>query len=179
MPKMFLVAGLIIGFSSVARADMVEVKGKGILNGKVLSQSAGEMKFKDAAGAVHVFSKTDVLYADISSGTGEEDKPVAQKIRGAMNKFLQWVRRISGEYKKFTQRTTDEVLKKMSKPLDRSRVNAKTDSLSVALDQASQASAAMTRKNLQIAAALKQQEDANFPGSTGSDRRKGRFTSLN
>jgi len=175
--KMLLTAGFLFLSACSAWADMIEVKGKGIMNGKVLSEDQNEVKFKDSTGTVHAFSKADILYSDISSGPVEDGTPVAQRIRLASLEFLRWIKNLPKEYKKITERTTGKLVGKMSKPIDRKAANAKSDSLAAAMDQASRASVALSKKNLEINQALKKSND-DFIKEAGENSGKGRFTSL-
>lgn len=172
-----LTAGFLFLNACAAWADMIEVKGKGAMNGKILSEDQEEVKFKDAAGDVHVFPKADVLYSDASFGPIESDAPVAQKVRSAALEFLRWVKNLPKEYERVTKRTTGKLVGKMSKPINRSAVNAKSDSLATAMDRASNAAVALSKKNLKINQELKKRND-DFIKETGEDSRKGRFTSL-
>ena len=175
--KILLTVGFLIWASSAVRADMIEVKGKGALNGKVISQSEAQIVFKDNENNLQTFSKQDVLYMDAASAEFGE-VPVAQKIRLSALEFLKWVKRLPEEYKKLTERYTNKFLKNMSKPLDRSGANAKASALAAVTDKASRAAEALSKKNLRIDQELKKNKQETFALGGAKDRRKGRFTSL-
>ena len=57
----WLLLGAVLLYTD-ARADMLEVKNKGFLNGTIVSETDTQIKLKDADGNVQTFSKKDVTY---------------------------------------------------------------------------------------------------------------------
>ncbi len=166
-------------FSSYAYADMIEVKNKGILNGTVISQDSNQMIFKDATGVTHTFPKIDILYSDVTAGgNGAGKSTVAQKISAFGRKAWEKMTDLFAAYKRTTARVTNKAVGGLSKPLDRSRVNERSSALSKVMDNASKAAAAASKKNRQINAELKRNEEESFGSSQSSKHRKKRFVSL-
>lgn len=133
-----------------AYADMVEVKGKGVLNGKVVSQDARELHFLDARGQMQVFPAADVQFVDIQADRpARKEKPALFK--GLGDKMARTWRRFAkqmGRWKRSTEKATQGAMSGLSQPLDRSRADAKAESLSKAMDEASRAAAGMNKKVL-------------------------------
>ena len=80
------IVGLMLGMVLVcpaAQADIVEIRGKGIMNGKIVSQDAKQMTFKDASsGLSATYAKKDVLYSEVEKevSTTEQIKKSAEAV---------------------------------------------------------------------------------------------------
>jgi hypothetical protein len=59
-----LILPLVLLCVSGARADFLEVKNKGIMNGTIISETDKEVKLKDADGNIQTFARSDVLYVE-------------------------------------------------------------------------------------------------------------------
>jgi hypothetical protein len=162
-------------FPAVLRADVIEVKGEGILNGKVLSRNEKEVKFRDSKGKQHLYPAQDVLYmdADLSS-----EKPLSEKVKQKAAELLKVVKKAPESIKKTTDDLTEKFIGVAGKPLDRSVANNKSAQLAKAMDDANGASAASISKvstfNKEV---LRQQNEAKDSASQHTES-KGRFTSL-
>ena len=165
-------------FQPVVRADMIEVKNEGILNGKVLSNDDKQVRFKDSRGKEHQYAKEDVLYLDTDVNVNV-DMSFFEKVQKKAAEILKAVRTVPKAVKKTTDGMTEKFIGEVGKPLDRSAANAKSAALASALDQASQASAASTSKMMAFNKEVyRQRNEARESAPSSSDEKKGRFTSL-
>ncbi len=157
---------------TIAHADMIETKRDGVINGKILSENNQELKFKDAKGQMRVFKKQDVIFQ-------EKEKDAGPKaMNQTVEKAKEWLKNAPKNVKKTTDQLTEKFIGKMSKPLNRSAANAKSDALNRTMEEASQASTALAKKNMQANAEINRQKSEAF-GSSSSEEKKGRFASLN
>lgn len=156
-------------FIGVARADMIETKNDGVLNGKVLSDNGQELSFKDAKGRTRVFKKNDVLYIE------KEDS--SKKIKQWARQAWGWLKNLPKTARKTSDQLTKKFVGKMSQPLNRSSANAKSAALARTMDDASQATTAMAKKTMKVNAEIARQEKEGFGGFSAAPK-KGRFASL-
>ena len=131
----FVLACLIAG-STVSYADMIEIRNRGFLNGKILSQDPNEVKFEDSKKNVITVPKSDVLFLEV-----QKDAPVVErpKPRPApwSKKIQRWKDRAGRFYhdaRRAIQRRTERVVNFIQTPLDRSGVDAKTDEFAKSMD---------------------------------------------
>ena len=88
------------------------------------------------------------------------------------------IEKVIKDSQRYCEKLTDKYVQKV-KPLDRSRANAKSDSLAKAMDEAGQAASALSKKNLTINSEIKRQSGAwGSNEHKDSDSKKGRFSSL-
>ena len=160
-----MILAVLVCATDVAVADMLEVKGKGFLNGKVLEQNDEEIHFKDGKGNVQVFAKADVTYLEL-----QEDKPVSVHLSNDLKEKAEQALKVVAKAPKLLKEKTDELTKNIvgsaSKPLDRSGVDAKSGALASALEEASQASAAVNKKILKVNQEIRTQEQEGFGDSS-------------
>ncbi len=163
--------GFMIGFFCVtlAKADMLETRKEGILNGKILSENDHEVHFKDAKGRTLVIKKKDVLFVDKENSS--------KAIRQTTQKVLEFLKHVPGNIKKYTDQLTEKFIKKVSSPLNRSGANAKMEALSRSMDETSRASTALAKKNMKVNSEITQQTKESY-GDSSSNKKKGRFSSL-
>lgn len=103
--------------ATAAQADMVEVKGKGILNGEVLSQDDKQMQFKDAKGKTHVFAKKDVLFVELDKNdTGSSTSVSTWKNKAS--RALASAKSGAKKVGRSVSQTTKKVTGAISQPLD-------------------------------------------------------------
>ena len=121
--KRWIALGLTAGFfgAALAWADMVETKKDGILNGKILSESDQEIQFKGSSGQTRVFKKKDVLFM--------EKQDDSKTMKQFFQKALEILKNAPQKIKKMTDQWTKKFIGAVSKPLDRSAANAKSDEL--------------------------------------------------
>ena len=168
---------LLAFWQAVACADMIEVKKDGIMNGKVVSENKEELQFKDAKGNTRTYKKEDVLYLE-----KEEEKPLAEKIKQQATQALREAKKVPEKIKETSDGLTKQLAGGLSAPLDRGAADAKSDALSSAMDEASRATVALSKKNMAINQEIKEQTDylngTSGSSGSGSDSKKGRFESL-
>ncbi len=153
-----------------ARADIVEIRGEGYVNGEIVSQDDKEVQFKDNKGKLRVLSKKDVLYLE------KEDKARAVKNKAA--DAWDALKKAPENIKKKTDALTGKMTGAV-KPVDRSAANRKADALAKSMDQASEAAAALNKKNLAVSSEIRRQrQEAEGVASSASSQKKGRFASL-
>ena len=171
--KRWMALGLLSGFfcATVSWADMIETRKEGILNGKIMSENDREVHFKNAKGQTMVFKRSDVLFED------KED--ISKKTKQAAQKFWEWLKNLPKAMRKGSDQWTDKFIGTVGAPLDRSGANAKSDQLAKAMDDASQASAVMTKKVAAANAEIARQKSEAFGSAQSSTEKKGHFTSLN
>ena len=114
-----------------ARADMIEIKGRGVLNGKIVSQNDKEVHFEDSAKNVFVVPKGDVLFLE-----AQTDTPVIAR-KASLNAFSKggWMPDMAvwrdkaehyyGAAKRFVMEKTKGVRNIITAPLDRKEADAK------------------------------------------------------
>ena len=171
----FLVSGLWSLVSVPAsRADMIETKKEGIMNGKVVSESVSEVNFKDAGGNTHLVQKKDVLYME-----KEEEKTTVQKIKDKAADVLTKAKEVREAIMGRSEYLTKKYIGAAGAPLDRSKANAKADKLSHLMDEASLASVSMAKKNMDANREMRRQSDDRATSKLDADEsKKGRFAAL-
>ena len=175
-----LAAGAVLA-AVTAHADMIELKSKGFLNGEVVSQDDREVHFKDASGKTGVYPKAEIVYMQIDkSDTGKKSDVLLKRLKVKIEQALEAVKKMPQALKHFTDAKTHKFLDAAGKPLDRSAVNAKSDALAKAMDEASQTSATLSKKNLTVNSELKKQKEYMDDqwGSGKKGQKSGRFSSL-
>jgi len=126
-----------------ARADMIEIKGRGVLNGKILSQDDKEVHFEDSAKNLFVVPKADVLFLE-----AQTDAPVtAQKAfkkgsskHGWKPDVTEWRDRAEHYFyvtKRFVMDKTKGVRDFITAPLDRSEADVKAKELADSMGELS------------------------------------------
>ena len=122
---------LAICIPRTAYADILEVKGEGFVNGKIVSENDREVTFKNSAGQVRVLKRSDILFVE------KEDENIFKKdfkfdstnIQRLYYKTLRMFEQLWEKLRRFTDKLTKQLIQTASKPLDRSRVNARVASL--------------------------------------------------
>ena len=170
--RRWVALGLLSGFfcTASAQADMIETKKDGILNGKILSENGQEVRFQNAKGKTLIFKKTDILFED------KED--IAKKSKQMAQKVWDWLKNLPKMIRKRSDQLTEKFIGTVGAPLDRSGANAKADQLNRAMDDANQASAAMTKKAAAANAEIARQKNESFGSAQSSTEKKGHFASL-
>ena len=170
----------LMGVQTAVRADMIETKKEGILNGRILSKDDKQVRFRDAKGKEHQYAKADVLYMDVDAGSAAvADKPLTEQMKIKAAKLLEAAKKAPAAIKKGTDDLTEKFIGQVGQPLDRSAANAKSEALAKAMDQAGQSSAAMTGKvNVANKEFYRQQNEARDAAASSSGGKKGRFSSL-
>ena len=137
MPRTILVCCLgLCFFSGASRADMIEIKDKGVINGKVLSQDKKEVHFEDTRGNQFVVPKENVLYldtmkdalpSDVSGGKGSKGKSfdLAETWDRCKDSTVYYFQKT----KNFIQNKARPLTDWLSKPLDRSAADGKSKKL--------------------------------------------------
>lgn len=89
--KPVLMLSMVLGVlvPSAAYADMIEIKGKGFLNGTIVSQDADHVVFKDSKGGTH-----DVRMKDVTFLERQTEKPKAAKLA---DKAAHWFKKTNVE----------------------------------------------------------------------------------
>ena len=125
---------VVILFSAlgVSQADMIEVKGKGFLNGQVVSEEGGTVNFLDANGETHVLDRSDILLWEKESGSTLVSGVHDAKKKGLPFQFEPevWKNKAEREYKKWMnvlEKKTRKAREFISKPLDRSGADSKAN----------------------------------------------------
>ena len=138
-------------------ADEIEVRGKGIMNGVILSNDDQEVRFKDSSGATVTYKKKDVLFL-VKDDREKLKKAVLRWIAQAIDT----VKRLPHKLKKGSANLTDQFIVPLSKPLDRSAADRKADELAKTMDDASKAAAAMHKKVLTANAEVRRQSQDDY-----------------
>ena len=121
-----------------------------------------------------------LLFVLIGSGTamaGEGQGGTLDCIKTKSVQVWRKAKKIFSNGQRYCQRLTDKYLKKYLTPLDRSNADAKGNSLAKAMDEASQASAALSKKNLAINSEVKRQASV-WDSEDKKEEKRGRFSSL-
>ena len=156
-------AGFWLGFfflSGNAWAEVLELRGRGYVNGKVLSDDGQTIQFKNPQGKVEVISKKDILYQErdfhtIKSKRSQETKPFS--IEGAVADTKEAVQNFSKgvkeKYPEMTKKIAD-----MGKPLDVKHTDSqkRADAFAKAIEEANEATAAMDKKTREMNRAMRE-----------------------
>ena len=186
-----------LSLTASANADMIEVKGRGILNGKVVSQDASTVRFQGADGQTQTFAAKDTQIIDVDSSEGGDPGFVRKNglawLWEKIQEFFEYIVRLIERLHKKTDKITEKFIGKMSEPLDRSAAQAKADRLAAALDEASKAVSQVNTMNRNIDRNMKhhlnytsqefaEENKDTIHGRTGQnsayDSSKGRFGTL-
>ncbi len=76
----WLLAASPLAFTAAARADWVDVKGKGVMNGRILEENEASVHFRDNYGEVHDVPRSDILQMERT----HEGKPAGPKLAGPL-----------------------------------------------------------------------------------------------
>ena len=143
----------LFGFCLPAEADMIEIKNRGVLNGKILSSDDKEVRFEDTAKNLFVVPKADVLFLE-----AQKDAPVTAE-KGASSAFAktdwkraagEWRDKIESAYhktKRFLSKKTEGIRNVIMKPLDRSAADSKSEALADSMAQLSTNLAKMNKND--------------------------------
>ena len=169
MKKCFsgVLAALLLTAPVSARADIIEIRGEGYVNGDILSDDAKEVKFKDNHGNVRRIPKTDVLYLQ------KEERTVAVK-----SDLWKKVKDSATDVKNTADAWTKKITGPLTAPLDRSAADKKSQMLNDVLEQANQASAASAAKAKTINREIYRQQNEAREEAKSSEEKPGRFTKL-
>ena len=129
--RFFICLFFVLCAPRMAAADILEVKGEGFVNGKIVSENDQELTFKNTAGQVRVLQRSDILFIE------KEDKGVFKKdfwadaagLQGLYYKTIYTLRDIWARLRRITNQLTERWIGAASKPLDRSRANARAAAL--------------------------------------------------
>ncbi len=167
-----------------ARADMIEIKDRGVLNGKILSQDDKEVRFEDSAKNLFVVPKKDVLFLEIQT-----DSPVA--IKTEKNSGRKWgfewrnwkykAERVFGNAKHFFLKNTQKIRGLVVAPLDRSSADSRSSSLASSMGDLSKNLKPLNKNDRKRTSQLKavKQNQMNATVKTASKNKKtGNFSSL-
>lgn len=148
--------------SSPAFADIVEVRGKGMMTGTVLAENGNEVSFVTSDGKELRFAKSDVLFIEREDASGgAKSGPAAKKDWMApVRKFFGNARYWFSDLSKWSKKQTRSFRDIAGKPLDRSGVNGKSDQLAKVMDEAAKAQGELARKRKKINEEIKRQQDA-------------------
>ena len=167
-----IMVGSLLWFSGAARADMIEIKDEGFSNGEVVSETADEVVFKVSHGVKRHLAKKDVLHLE------REKKDNLKFAKDAGSQMQAQVQKLThGMPKLPTSMKVDVDKLKKKNALDRSKVDARTNGFSSAMQQAAdvqRAAAAQQKKvNSEMRAAMREAGGGNAPES-----KKSRYRSL-
>lgn len=128
------------GFTLPAHADMIEIKGRGVLNGKVLSQDDREVRFEDSAKNVFVAPRSEVLFLELQKDVPAVVPEKKQAGGWAMPDLRGW-RNQAGRYfevaKRFATDKTRGIAGFIKAPLDRSSADSKSKALADSMGELS------------------------------------------
>ena len=161
---------LLVFYQAAAYADIIESKTDGIMNGSIVSENDKEVKFRDAKGKEHVYPKADVLYV--------EKEDMGKIMQHKTNRILEYLKNLPAKLRSGSDKATQAVVRPMSKPLDRSMANAKSDMLAKVLDESSKAGAASGNKIKEFNREVYRQKHEAEEESAPREEKKGRFASL-
>jgi hypothetical protein len=187
-----LAAMLALGLlSTAAHADMIEIKGKGVLNGKVVSQDASEVRFEDTRKNQFVVPRGDVLFLELqkeappATVSGPAPNPAtkaASRRPGWQHRLKEWKERAASWFEKAVRagrRSTKGLTDMVTKPVDRSDADAKAEVAAQALADATDSLRKTARKNKTQQTELRKAVRGDGAQSAKSEYgRKGTFGSL-
>ena len=168
--NIFISLFFIVAFPRLGFADIVEVKGEGIMDGKVISEDEKEIQFKDSYGKTRTINKKNVVFMEKE----KEDK--FKSLKKMVADVSGSIQKTSSNLKKESDQATDKFMKVVTQPLDRSAADQKAAALNNALSQAGGACASMNKKNLAIAGEAKKAMSEDM--GEAKTEKKSRFRSL-
>ena len=135
-------------FSLPARADMIEIRNRGVLNGKIVSQDDKEVRFEDVDRNLFVVPKSDVLFLEAQADAPKpvETARMPQKMdwQGTLSGWRRNVEDLYGKTKHYLADKTKGIREFINKPLDRSQADGKSKALA---DSMSDLSKSLTKMN--------------------------------
>ena len=149
---------------------MIETRKGEVLNGKILSDDGQTLQFKTAKGQTLTFKKKEIVF--------QEKEDPSKKIKEYTRKTWEWIKNLPITVRKTSDQLTEKFIGTVGAPLDRSGANAKSAQLARAMDDANQASAAMTKKVAAANAEIYRQKNEAFGSAQSSTEKKGHFASL-
>ena len=166
-----------------ARADMIEIKGRGVLNGKILSQDDNEVRFEDTAKNLFVVPKADVLFLE-----AQMDAPAASQ-KKASNRWTEldlrgWRYRAEHYYgitKRFVVDKTRGIRGFIAAPLDRSSADSKSKALAGSMEDLSTNLKTLNKQDRKRAAQMRGVKDDQMRASIktkSKNKKTGNFSSL-
>ena len=168
-PWRVLVFGSLLIFSRAAFADMLEIRGRGYVNGEVLSDDGKKVQFRNSHGAVETLNKNDVLFFEkedpaaktrsrsgSSSGSTGKAAASAFSLEGIKEKASE----ISDKVTDFIQEKTPGLKKAwddIAKPIRPSQTSQnKANMITKAINDAGDATVAMNKKTYEINRRMKE-----------------------
>lgn len=167
--------------AQVSWADIIEVRGKGMMTGTIVSQDDQGLSFKGNDGQVVRYAKQEVLFVDVESPrggaspqTGSKTPPLSwQRVKAFFADAPTWLNAVKRQTDRLTRKFRDVA----GKPVDRSAVEAQTDAVAKALDDAGKAQAEAARKERKVREELKRVE-RGLDASKRKDAFEGTFGKL-
>ena len=160
-------------------ADMIEIKGKGVMNGKIISQDDSEVRFEDTTKNLFVVPKSDVLFLE-----AQKDAPVVAQKKGLMSgpaggwkpNFADW-RKKAGHYfdtaKRFVIEKTKGISDFITAPLDRSAANSRSGALANSMGDLSKNLKSLNKQDRKRAVQLRGIQDDHHATSKSKSKHKG------
>ena len=185
MNRMIPIAVFLLAAALPASADVLEVKGRGVINGKTLSRDAEGITFEDADGRTARYAASDILFFEKEAPASTVTEVAKKKsfnfsaILADAKRFFAnspaWLHEIHSATDKWTKKFRDVA----GKPLDRSAADKKGEELAKALDDAGKAQAEMAAKTKRANEEIRRQKTGDSgSSSSGSDSFKGTFGKL-
>jgi len=137
-----LLVAAVFGLQVSSFADMIEIKGRGILNGKILAQDEKEVRFEDSAKNLFVVPRADVLFLEVqadapvdafSSKASGFGKGGGQMLGSLGDKAMSFYHTA----KHFVVRQFRKVRDYANKPLDRSSADSRSKALADSMGELS------------------------------------------
>ena len=148
MIRWIIAAAVMVWLPAAAWADIIEVRGKGMMTGKITSQNGEDVTFTGNGGNEMHFKKSDILFYDVDGGTPKADK--GEKVKtdyvGKIKNFFSDIPYWFHDLRKWTGGMTQKFRDTVGKPIDRSGADAKGAELAKSMDEAAKAQADMARK---------------------------------
>lgn len=167
-----------------AQADMIEIKDRGVLNGKILSQDDKEVRFEDSTKNLFVIPKKDVLFLEVQT-----DRPLAAQTRNTngrdwgseLDHWKYKAQRVFRDAKVFVLKNTKKIRKLVNAPLDRSSADSRSNALAASTAELSSHSKTLNKQGRKKTSQLKGVKDDQMHATIKTksrDRSGGTFSSL-
>lgn len=150
---------------ATAWADIVEVRGKGLMTGSILSQDDKEMTFKDNEGRVTRFAKSDVLFFDRETAAAEKPAGAKTDYGAKIRRFFEDARYWPAALRDWTDGVTKKFRDFAGKPLDRGSADAKGEALSKVMDEAAQQQAELVKRQKKVQAEIRRLKEEAAGGA--------------
>ncbi len=178
------IGAVFFGLSLSARADMIETKGRGVINGKIISQDDKEVRFEDSAKNLFIVPKKDVLFLEAQTDRLATAQTNNKKGRDWGLEIEHWkykAERLFYDVKSFVSEKTLSIRKYIEKPLDRNAADSRSEALAKSMGDLSTTLKVLNKQDRKRAVRLREISEDQMHASIKTKNKNngtGTFSSL-